>query len=479
MDNNKYFIYLILAIISVFYFSTIRDGHYWGDDFSMYIRHAINIVEGRPYSESGYIYNKFRIVAPRSYPPVLPILLSPFYMVFGFNINAFKIPIIISFVCLLYILYLSFKNELRYKYMIFLILVIGFNPFLWDYKDNILSEFPFVCFLYLSLYVINKFYTSENPRPLIKGIICGILTAITFGTRSIGIVLIPSLLINDLIRAKKLSKFFIATTTTFLILAILKTTFIKGELDYFDIMSSMRINVVENIYDYIKSMASLWYSGKSIGSIIILLVSYCFFSLLFLVGIVKRIRQGLSIYEIYIVLYTITIILWPHSQGARFLIPIIPLYFFYSITAMTSFKTEKYVFVIAMIIISLAYTKAYLNANFGPIPYIGSKNVTSLFNFIKENTEESDVIIFRKPRALALFTNRKSSVYHKPEDDKQLWHYIKSIGSRYIILAPKSLDRDGYLEKFINNYMEYFEKIYANEEFAVYKVRKWPFNGDS
>lgn len=80
MDNNKYFIYLILAIISVFYFSTIRDGHYWGDDFSMYIRHAINIVEGRPYSESGYIYNKFRIVAPRSYPPVLPILLSPFYI---------------------------------------------------------------------------------------------------------------------------------------------------------------------------------------------------------------------------------------------------------------------------------------------------------------------------------------------------------------------------------------------------------------
>ena len=41
----------------MFYLATIREGHDWGDDFSMYIRHAQNIAHGEPYAETGYIYN--------------------------------------------------------------------------------------------------------------------------------------------------------------------------------------------------------------------------------------------------------------------------------------------------------------------------------------------------------------------------------------------------------------------------------------
>ena len=43
--------------IGMFYLATIRDGHDWGDDFSMYIRHAQNLARGEPYAETGYIYN--------------------------------------------------------------------------------------------------------------------------------------------------------------------------------------------------------------------------------------------------------------------------------------------------------------------------------------------------------------------------------------------------------------------------------------
>ena len=41
----------LLAIITAFHVATVREGHLWGDDFAMYIHHAQNIVEGRPYAE--------------------------------------------------------------------------------------------------------------------------------------------------------------------------------------------------------------------------------------------------------------------------------------------------------------------------------------------------------------------------------------------------------------------------------------------
>ena len=42
----------IIAIVAAFYILTIRAGHDWGDDFSMYIHHAVNIVEGKDYDQA-------------------------------------------------------------------------------------------------------------------------------------------------------------------------------------------------------------------------------------------------------------------------------------------------------------------------------------------------------------------------------------------------------------------------------------------
>ena len=69
---------ICVLLAGVFYMLTIRDGHDWGDDFSMYIRHAENIAQGLPYAQSGYIYNPYNpSIGPRMYPPGFPLLLAP------------------------------------------------------------------------------------------------------------------------------------------------------------------------------------------------------------------------------------------------------------------------------------------------------------------------------------------------------------------------------------------------------------------
>jgi hypothetical protein len=46
----------IILAVGGFFLATIREGHGWGDDFSLYILHARNIAEGISYQQTGYIY---------------------------------------------------------------------------------------------------------------------------------------------------------------------------------------------------------------------------------------------------------------------------------------------------------------------------------------------------------------------------------------------------------------------------------------
>jgi hypothetical protein len=100
---------VILTAIAVFYLVTIRAGQRWGDDFSMYILHARNIVQGSNYQDTGYLYDPFTaVIGPRFYPPVFPLALAPLYALFGLNLTSMKVEVIcffISFICF----YLAFR----------------------------------------------------------------------------------------------------------------------------------------------------------------------------------------------------------------------------------------------------------------------------------------------------------------------------------------------------------------------------------
>src|SRR5262245_23877625 len=81
---------LIAFIIAVQWWA-LPKGHDWGDDFAMYVSHARNLVEGRDYSDTGYIFNPhYSHVGPRNYPPVTPLLLTLPYAAFGPDLYVMK-----------------------------------------------------------------------------------------------------------------------------------------------------------------------------------------------------------------------------------------------------------------------------------------------------------------------------------------------------------------------------------------------------
>jgi hypothetical protein len=65
VTTGNLWLILLLITIAIFHAVTIRQGHIWADDFAMYIHHAQNIVEGRPYAQTGYLITPTALVGSR------------------------------------------------------------------------------------------------------------------------------------------------------------------------------------------------------------------------------------------------------------------------------------------------------------------------------------------------------------------------------------------------------------------------------
>ena len=483
--NNAFsIIILTIILIGIFHILTIRDGHRWAGDFSMYIHHAKNIVEGKTYGDTGYIYNPhYPQLGPKTYPPVFPLLLTPVYKFFGLQLTPMKIEIIIFFLFSLFILYFIIRREIPAYYQIFLIIVIGLNPFFWDFKDYVLSDLPFLLFVLLSLIIIHRYFQKKNisKNGLYYGILIGLLFYLSFGTKTIGFILLPSLFIFDLLKNRKPSRFIITPTIVFLILMILQTILIHSDSDYFDQFLPFRpIYIIHNILIYTDSMIQFFDNGYQALSIIRYSL---FFILLFFafIGYISRWKY-VSIYEIFIPLYFSIVILWPTHQGFRFLIPVIPFFMLYSFIGImkVSFflsrrfqnifllKNEKILISIILVIILTSYITKYTSLDFRPIKNgVHKRETIELFHFISDSTEESAVFLFKNPRILNLYTDRRASVYFNPSNIDDLWEYVLQIGATHLIYEKNG---PAYLNEFIQEYQSSLEDIFNNDDFRVFRV---------
>jgi hypothetical protein len=95
-------------------------------------------------------------------------------------------------------------------------------------------------------------------------------------------------------------------------------------------------------------------------------------------------------------------------------------------------------------------------------PY--SADATEMFDFIRSNTTASDVVIFRKPRIMALMTQRPTVRINQEKD------IAKLKGARLFVLDSKNLfgqlSKSVIQEKILD---ESFELIFENNQFKIYK----------
>ena len=476
MTDKRYTVLAATLVLATgaSYVATIRPGHVWGDDFAMYIQHARNLAEGQDYSRSGYIYNPaVPYVGPSAYPPVFPLLLAPAYRIFGFDLTPMKAENTAFFCAALFLLFLLFKDRPSPGRALAVVGLMGASPYLWSFKEHILSDMPFLFFTLLALLVLDRASQLKDggPRSLGRAVLCGFLLYLSFGTRAFGLALVPAMFALDLRNGRRFRKFTWTAAGAFAAFALIQVLLIRGGGEYFDQVFARPLSVAKNLAVYAESLSSLWDNGYSRA------LQWAFFILtLFLAGTGWRARreEKHSLYEVFLLIYLPSVILLPTRQP-RYLIPALPFYFALTLEglgALTRSKRAKTRAVAAFLALTaLFYAGAYSRKSLAPLPE-GPHTAESreLFDYIRTRTRAQDVFIFRKPRALALYTERRASFYNPEDDDDGLWRYFEKIGAGYLIVSRALPPDPAVLGPFVERHPERLKLIFANADFTVHRI---------
>lgn len=478
-ERRKTALLLVFLLgIALFYGLTLRPGHDWGDDFAQYIHHAKNIAQGIPYDHTGYIWNpKFPMLGPPTYPPVFPLMLAPVVAAAGLDLAAMKWVVVVSFLGALFFVALVFKPMLSPGYLAALLALLGLNPYFWNLKDNILSDLPFFLFVYAALYLIQRRPGPEKGGHslAVHGLALGIVCYLAYGTRSLGVVLIPCAILSDLLRRRRVGWGTWVAAIVFVALAALQARLLHKDSGYAAIVSLDPARIARNVVEYARYLSGLWDNAWAGSADTLLLI---LFGLLAAMGLLARLRAHPGTLEIFAILYGIAILPWIATQG-RYLVPLMPVYVGYALWAVQvagkrSPGRARVILAGLLAFAGLGFLSVYATVPLRrPAEGVGTRSAVALWTAVDRITDPGDVVLFQKPRALALFADRRASGIHETSSDEETWDYIRQVRARYAILGPDDrvfLHQDR-IRRAIEDQSDRFDPVYRNAEFAMYRIR--------
>lgn len=191
----------LVAVSVLLALAVHRDGHFWGDDFALYIRQSKGLVDGnwaQVISDNHFMLDNsggWNTFSPYVYPWGVPLLLAPFYWKWGLDYEHLKLLGVISFAVFLVCFNRVTERRIGYGAALGLTAAIGCSlPFLAQ-TNTIQSEMPFLACVGLTLWAIDRVasrdaWQGDRIAPLIG---VGLLLAFAFNVRREGLALIAAL----------------------------------------------------------------------------------------------------------------------------------------------------------------------------------------------------------------------------------------------------------------------------------------------
>lgn len=468
-----------LAVLGI-YAATVTPGHSLvEDDFAAYVMHAANLVEGRPYTDIRYVPNLATVgFAPaHGYPPVYPLILAPVYKIWGLNLRAMKIATVLCFGVFLGAFSLLLEDALPPWAVSASLLIVGLNVAFWEQRDYVMSEFPYLMFSFCALLAAQKIYKNLDPRTWRFGgaLLLALLLYATYGTRTIGIVLLPALVLADLWKFRQPSRFLVVVVVVTLGLILLQNMLVVSPRAYMNAIKLSAESTWQHFIFYGKTLSYVWRNGVNKTAQIA-------FALLFTtlagMGFSKAFWNRRSIVEFYLLGYLAVLIPWATEIGMRGLLPILPLYFAFglqgvvSVTGRFTYARRTACVVVLFAFIAVTYECAFRwSARQEHVLDVRDPEAQQLFMYLKENTKPADLIVFQKPRALALFTGRYTTMLAPDEPPTQSQQFLATTRVK-LLIQNQSM---GYpIKELIANGTLNSTPIFANAAFQVYRINTMP-----
>ena len=481
------FLLSLAAAIAVFYAATMRNGEGWTEDSALYLQHAKNISTGAPYGTFQFVYEEGRWnVGPRAYPPVFPIILAAVYRWRGFDFGLMKLEITAFLLLALVLVFYGFRRELAFRDRLALVAILAFNPKFWDYKDTILSDIPFLFLVYAALFLLEWSWSEEGQQRslLLRGFVPGLAMYLAYGTRTVGIVLIPAALIFSLLRTRRITKATWIAVGVASSLVVLQSLMIQDLSSY---LSIARLNGTGSpigkalffLRFYVGSLALFWDNGHSKA---LRLAMSSLITALAAGGLLLQLRRRVRIFEIFAALYLPVLFVWEED---RYLFPLIPLYVVYLLGGIEWLGTRMerrfhiYLFAVVMAVVGISYAGKYSTLDLHAVSQqqTASPQAQQFFKFVGTQINDHDVIEFSAPRTLSLFTGRRASQYPPilNASDKDLRDYLRRVDAAYVTTTPFDYP---FWTRFVTINRSCWAEVFSNSDFHLYQVAKTPGAGD-
>ena len=426
------------AAVCVLLWAGLTRGHNWGDDFATYILQARSILQGTP---SEFVEtNRFTILAstyvigPIAAPWGVPLLLSIPYAFFGLDMVALKVVNVVCYVLFLLTLWRGFRRQHSPFWVFVLVSLFAVNPsFQSIFMNRVLSDIPFLFLSTLSILFMGR-VVIERRRfigPAVDHALLGLVMAAAFFVRANGGLLVLTLAVTQLLRAVQDQRARIETpgavryplamqALPYVSFAVVVVTWqmIFPQAEYVPPSTPMSLRGVwRNLYYYIDL------PGEFFAGVPLTRVLYGATVPLAAIGIFNRLASSYHM-VVYGVVTLVLYVLWPETNGLRYLFPLLPIYMSFVISGLETGATDVRawrgrvwaavrvgpVLVILLYFAALSVGAAIRNSTGRtgdePGPYTAASR--ELFSFIANNTDPHSVIVFFKPRALRLFTGRSS-----------------------------------------------------------------------
>ena len=482
-SRHNILLIVIILVSLVIGASTLTRGHEWGDDFASYITQARSILDGK--TDEFIERNTFTIfessfqIGPVAYPWGYPLILIPSILLKGMHPLTLKLPGLFFFAGFLLCLYLLTEDRLSRTERLILVSIFAFNPVLTKHLDQILSDIPFLFIVFLALLLLSKLTPKKSMRDYM---LAGLTIFFVFLIRTTGIIILASFLAYQAYifytqqnnRKTIVAKSTVVVATFSLLWIISNAIFPNGQSAYFQQLMGFTLEKFVN--EFVPGYFYLGAQFLGIRPFTSWIYIYYFLVILFFIGAWARRRDDLHIL-LFFILYYAAMVIWPEWQGIRFVFPVLPIFIYFAFQGI-NFIIKKlpershsagawissllWIFLAAIFLFNSG-TRAFANLNDnrkinGPFDSFSDE----VFRFIQNETHQDSVVIFFKPRAMRLFTDRDSIMVLECENLSKGDYFAQHKNWEYSQILPDEIDACNLPLK----------NVFENRKFVVYEIPK-------
>lgn len=482
----------------------------WGDD-SMYILNTQALLGHGSYTDNGYVFNPLAPhKGPPFYPPGTALLLMPVYAVFGFNPTALTAALTAYLIVAMLFAYSLFSRLDSPRLAALAIVLVLANPYVWGFASIIASEYPFMLWLYAALLLLHLRERATTPATTIAfSVAVGVAIYFSYATRDVGALLLPAMAVQDVARFKNVAARLIPAIVAFSAAVVVQHGLLPEKVSVFGIVmreiahvyaSGGRV-VAWNIENYLNGFRYFFPAPKPVNLTISVLTLGAIG-----IGMWCRVRTGLASdiaagqgrppvvlrwiralpIDVLYILGTIALLisLPPEAEGGtRYLLPLLPLFMWYAVLPLRRLRLERarpmaVVSAVAAVAL-LAYAVASVSARVARAPPDTPDNgplapeAQEAFRAIDSLVDGKSIVVFAKPRAIALYARRKAIAWPTDRRVRTAEAFLRDTRLTHVLVWK---DGGGGQPEDIVPLLSRVgvDKAFANSRFELYRIVRNP-----